>query len=65
METGLLYFSNMCTHDLTVFTLKGCAHEEGLNSHDDLPHGSRSDSIMERDLSGERVFINPPWELAE
>jgi hypothetical protein len=20
---------------------------------------------MEKDLSGERVFINPPWELAE
>jgi hypothetical protein len=21
--------------------------------------------VLERDLSGERVFINPPWELAE
>jgi hypothetical protein len=45
--------------------LEGCADEEGLNSHSNLPHYSPSDSIMERDSSGERVFINPPWELAE
>jgi hypothetical protein len=45
--------------------LEGCADEDGLNSHGKLPHYSPSDSIMERDLSGERVFINPPWELAE
>ena len=36
-----------------------------INSHGDLPHCSPSDSILERDLTGERVFINPPWELAE
>jgi hypothetical protein len=48
------------------FTLEGCAGDEGLNSHGDLPHCSPSDSILERDLSGERVFINnPPSELAE
>jgi hypothetical protein len=47
------------------FTLEGCAYDEGLNSHSDLPHCSPSDSILERDLTGERVFINPPWELAE
>jgi hypothetical protein len=47
------------------FTLEGCAHDDGLNSHGDLPHCSPSDSILERDLSGERVFINPPRELAE
>jgi hypothetical protein len=47
------------------FTLEGCADDAGLNSHGDLPHSSPSDSILERDLSGERVFINPPWELAE
>jgi hypothetical protein len=45
--------------------LEECADDEGLNSHGDLPHCSPSDSIMERDLSGERVFINPPWELVE
>ena len=45
------------------FTLEGCADDEGLNSHGDLPHCSPSDSILERDLSGERMFINLPWEL--
>jgi hypothetical protein len=47
------------------FTLEGCANDEDLSLHGDLPHCSPSDSNMERDLSGERVFINPPWELAE
>jgi hypothetical protein len=47
------------------FTLDGYADDEGLNSHIDLPHCSPSDSIFERDLSGERVFINPLWELAD
>jgi hypothetical protein len=47
------------------FTLEGCADDEGLYSHSDLPHCSPSDSILERDLSQERVFINPPRELVE
>jgi hypothetical protein len=46
------------------FTLEGCADDEGLNSHGDLPHCSPSDSIIERDFSGERMLIHPPWELA-
>jgi hypothetical protein len=32
------------------FTLEGCADDEGLNSHGDLPHCSPSDSILARDL---------------
>jgi hypothetical protein len=47
------------------FTLEGFAHDEGLYSHSDLPQCSLSDFVMERDLSGERVFINPPCELVE
>jgi hypothetical protein len=47
------------------FNLEGYANDEGLDSHGDLPHCSPSDSIRERDLSGERVFINPPRELHE
>jgi hypothetical protein len=47
------------------FTLEGCADDECLNSHGGLLHSSPSDSILERDLSGERVFIKPPWELVE
>jgi hypothetical protein len=41
------------------FMLEGRADDEGLNSHGDLPHCSPSDIVLERDLSGERVFINP------
>jgi hypothetical protein len=47
------------------FTLEGCANDVGLNSQSDLHLFSPSDSIMERDLSGEREFISPPWELAK
>jgi hypothetical protein len=44
------------------FTLEGC---EGPYSHGDLPHRSPSYSMLERYLSGERVFINPPSESVE
>jgi hypothetical protein len=47
------------------FTLEGCVDDEGLNSHGNIPHYSPSDSILERDLSGEWMFICPPYELAE
>jgi hypothetical protein len=47
------------------FTSEGCANDEGLNSHGDLPHYSPSDSILHRDLSGERVLTNPLWKLAK
>jgi hypothetical protein len=52
-------------HTRVDFTLKGCADDEGLNSLSDLPHCSPSYSIPEIDLCGERVLINPSWELAE
>jgi hypothetical protein len=39
------------------FTLEGCADDEGLHLHGDLPHCSPSDSILVRYLIGERVFI--------
>jgi hypothetical protein len=47
------------------FTLEGCVDDEGLNSHGDLPLCSLSDSILERDLRGERVSFNPPRELGD
>jgi hypothetical protein len=31
------------------FSLEGCAEDEGLNSHDDVPYCLSSDSIMERE----------------
>jgi hypothetical protein len=47
------------------FTLEDCIDDEGINSHGDLPHCSPSDLVLERELSGERVFINSPWEFVE
>jgi hypothetical protein len=47
------------------FTLEGCADGEGLNSHGDLPQCSPNDSVLERDLIGERMFLNPPRNSAE
>jgi hypothetical protein len=61
----LVYYIFEPLHAQFNFTLEGCADDEGLNSHGDLPHCSPSVSIMERDSSGERVFVNPTWELAE
>jgi hypothetical protein len=43
-------------HERLDLNFEGCADDEGLNSHDELPHYSPSDSIMERDLSGERTM---------
>jgi hypothetical protein len=47
------------------FILKTCTYDEGLFSHGDLPHYLPSDSVLERDMGGERVFFNPHWELAK
>jgi hypothetical protein len=47
------------------FTLERCADDEGQNSHGDSSHCcSPSDYALERDFGEERVFFNPPWELA-
>jgi hypothetical protein len=46
-------------------TLEGCADDEGRNSYTDVPHFSPSDSILECGLIGDRVVLNPSWELAE
>jgi hypothetical protein len=50
-------------HARCDFTLEGCAYFEGLNSHGDS-YCSPNDYVLERNLSGEQVFFNPPWELA-
>jgi hypothetical protein len=47
------------------FIVEGCVDDEALNSHGGLPHCSPSDSILEMDLLGERVFISPPLELVD
>jgi hypothetical protein len=58
----------MPLHAYFSFTVEGCVDDKGLNRlnvHGDLPHCSPSDSILARDLSGERVLINRPRELAD
>jgi hypothetical protein len=52
-------------HEQISFTLEGCDDAEGMNVQGDMPHCSPSDSISARDLVGERVVINTPWELAD
>jgi hypothetical protein len=47
-------------HARLDITLEGCADDEGLNSHGDLPQFLPSDSVTKTYLSGERVFFNPP-----
>ena len=45
------------------FTLDGASDAEGTNSH--LPRWcSKSESFLERDLAGERVWLNPPFRQA-
>jgi hypothetical protein len=64
LEFGLLFFEPL--HERFNLTLERRAADEGLNSQGDLPHLSPSDdSILERDLVGEGVFVIPPWELAQ
>lgn len=52
-------------HDKLKFTLEACADDEGLDTHRELPFCSPSNSILNQDLSGERVYFNPPWDMAE
>jgi hypothetical protein len=46
-------------------TLEGCADDDDPNSHGDLPHISPSDYVFKRHLSGERLSVNPTWELVD
>jgi hypothetical protein len=65
IDWKLIDFAFEPLHARFDFTLEGCVDDEGLLSHGNIPQCSPSDSILERDLSGERVLINPPRELAE
>jgi hypothetical protein len=65
IDWKLLYSVFEPLHARFDFTLEGYVDDADLNLHGDLSHCSPSDSIMEKNLTGERVFINPPWELAE
>jgi hypothetical protein len=47
------------------FSWEGCANDEGIKSHNDLTRSLSKNFVLERDLSGERVLLNTPCELAE
>jgi hypothetical protein len=63
IDWKLVDFVFVPLHTRFDFTLEDCADDKGLNSHYDLTHFSPSDYVSERDVSGERVFVNPPYEL--
>jgi hypothetical protein len=65
IDWKLVEYVSKPQHARFDFTLEGCVDDEGMDSHNNLPHCSPSDSILERALSTKRVFINPPWQLAE
>ena len=45
------------------FTLDGCADINGRNAHK-WAFCSKAKSVLERDLAGERVWLNPPFKEA-
>ena len=46
------------------FTLEACCDSKGLNGHANLPYCSELDSFLDKDVTGQRIFLNPPWKLA-
>ena len=51
-------------HQKLQFTKEACCDQRGLNGHQDLPYYSAENSILDNDVSGECLFVNPPWKLA-
>ena len=51
-------------HKAFRFTVSGCCDDKGGNNHAGLPFYCPSRSILDADLAGERVFMNPPWRQA-
>ena len=46
------------------FTVEACCDPKGANGHAGLPFFSTSNSVLDHDLSGQRVFMNPPFKDA-
>ena len=51
-------------HQKLQFTKEACCDQRGLNGHQNLPYYSAENSILDNDVSGECLFVNPPWKLA-
>ena len=46
------------------FTLEGCCYPLGFNYHRNLPLYSEQNSLLDRDVSGQSIYCNPPWSPA-
>ena len=51
-------------HSTFGFTLEACCDPKGLNGHANLPFCSEVDSFLDRNVTGQRIFLNPPWKYA-
>ena len=48
------------------FTVEACCDQQGMNRHNaSLLYYSSENSFLDSDVTGESVFINPPWKLAK
>ena len=51
-------------HQKLRFTMEACCDQRGLNGHQNLTYYSAENSILGNDVSGQCLFVNPPWKLA-
>lgn len=52
-------------HQKYNFTVEACCDPLGLNGHAELPYYSSKKSFLLHDVTGQTVFLNPPWKIAE
>ena len=51
-------------HGKFRFDMEACCDPAGLNGHAGLPYCSSVNSLLDTDVTGKRLFVNPPWKLA-
>ena len=51
-------------HEKFRFDLEACCDPAGLNGHAGLQYCSSVNSLLDTDVTGRRLFVNPPWKLA-
>ena len=52
-------------HKKMNFTLEACCDTKGDNGHACLRFYSPIDSLLDHDVSGHTIFMNPPWSKAK
>ncbi len=43
--------------------MEGCCDHLGLNGHRNSPFYSEQNSLLDRDISGQSIYCNPPWSM--